>query len=402
MVIKKKNDKPAKASAKEAKADNKPSAKVASKRPALGGAINDLEKQYGKGVIQRAGETLEIDFVPTGIIGLDSLLGGGAAKGRVYEVMGPESSGKTTLATLMAASFQRKGEPVAFVDAEQAYDKRYAKDLGYDLDNPELSVYSQPDSAEQALDIVCKLAESKTVGLTILDSIAALVPQKELDGEMDKESMGLLARLMGKFLRKVTGPANKNNNTVVLINQIRMKIGVMYGSPETTPGGQAPKFFASTRADVRKVDTIKDSKGQVIGIENKIKIIKNKTAPTAFMERTFKLYWGAGYDKIGDLISVASENNVITRRGAFFYIGEEKLGQGITQAAASLANKEDVLRQVFVATAEALIKRKLLPNSYLDHTDFIIDGMKGGVVSPLLAEEAGAEEESDDTTEAAS
>lgn len=377
---------------KKTKKEDKPKAKVASKtdsaalptgkRPPMSAAISKIESQYGKGSIQKAGEVSKIAFVPTGVIGLDALLGGGTPMGKIMEFYGPESSGKTTLATLMAASYQRKNDPVCFIDVEQVYDKGYAKDLGFDIDNEELAVFSQPDSAEEALDSLISFAESGSVGLSVLDSVAALAPQKELDGTMEEKSYALVAKLMAQALRKITGFANKNNNAIIFINQLREKIGIQFGNPETTTGGKSLKFGAAIRLDIRRIGQIKDGT-ETIGTEIKVKVIKNKVAPTAFAERTFRLYWGAGYDKIGDLISCAVEVGALNQKGAFFYNGEKNIGQGLSLATKTLISDEPLLREVLTNTVEAFIVRRKLPEAYRGQIDFVLEGMKGGLVSPL-------------------
>lgn len=312
---------------------------------ALSAAIAALEKDYGKGSIMRLDEGFEhepIEAIPTGSIGLDVALGiGGIPRGRVVEIYGPESSGKTTLTLHMAAECQRKGGTVVFVDAEHALDLRYAERLG--VDTHKLLV-SQPDSGEQALEIVETLVRSNAVELVIVDSVAALVPQAELDGDMGDSLPGLQARLMSQALRKLTGAMSKTKTTVIFINQIRMKIGVMFGSPETTAGGNALKFYSSVRMDIRRIGAIKDGE-QVVGNRTKVKIVKNKVAPP-FREVEFDILYNEGISQNGELIDYGVELGVIDKGGAWYAFRGERIGQGRENAKKFLDENHDVRNQI--------------------------------------------------------
>lgn len=294
---------------------------------ALNTAIGELEKRYGKGAIMNMAQTQQerVEGVPTGSLGLDIALGiGGIPKGRIVEVYGPESSGKTTLALHMAAETQRKGGTVVFIDAEHALDVAYARRLG--VDTSKLLV-SQPDCGEQALEICETLISSNSVELVVIDSVAALVPRAEIDGEMEDQQPGIQARLMSKALRKITAIAAKNGTTILFINQIRMKIGVMFGSPETTAGGNALKFYASVRLDVRRIGSIKGEGDVVIGNRARVKVVKNKVAPP-FRECEFDIIFNEGISQLGEIIDMGVEKGVIDKAGAWFSFKGERLGQG--------------------------------------------------------------------------
>jgi recombination protein RecA len=290
-------------------------------------AVGQIEKQFGKGSIMRLGQRGAIapmECISTGAISIDYALGiGGVPRGRVVEIFGPESSGKTTLALQVIAEAQRNGGMAAFVDAEHALDAQYAQKLGVDLEN---LLVSQPDNGEQALEIVEVLVRSNSVDVVVVDSVAALVPKAEIEGEMGEAQMGLQARLMSQALRKLTGVVSKSKTTLIFINQLREKIGVMFGNPETTTGGRALKFYASVRIDIRRIASIKDG-DQVIGGRTRVKIVKNKVAPP-FREAEFDVMYGQGISREGDLLDLAVEKRIIEKSGAWFAYSGERLGQG--------------------------------------------------------------------------
>ena len=289
-------------------------------------AVKTIEKEYGKGSIMKLGDRAEVsvDAIPSGSLALDLALGiGGYPKGRIIEIYGPESSGKTTLALHAIAECQKKGGRCAFIDAENAIDPVYARNLGVDIDE---LILSQPDSGEQALDITEILIKSGAIDLVVIDSVAALVPQAELDGEMGDASVGLQARLMSKAMRKLAGVMNHSNTTAIFINQLREKVGIMFGNPETTPGGRALKFYSSVRLDVRKGEAMK-SGTEVIGNITKIKVVKNKVAPP-FRTATVTVIYGEGISHVDEIINMAVENDIIEKSGAWFSYEGEKIGQG--------------------------------------------------------------------------
>ena len=296
------------------------------KAKALDVAMSQIEQTYGKGSIMKLGQrtAMDIEAISTGSLSLDVALGiGGLPKGRIVEIYGPESSGKTTLALHVIAEAQKKGENCAFIDAEHALDPAYAKKLGVNID--ELLI-SQPDTGEQALEITDSLVRSKAISVLVVDSVAALTPKAEIEGEMGDAHMGLQARLMSQALRKLTGSVSKSNCMVIFINQIRMKIGVMFGSPETTAGGNALKFYSSCRLDIRRIGAIKD-KDEIIGNQTRVKVVKNKVAPP-FRLVEFDIMYGEGISKLGELIDLGVKVGTVEKSGAWFYYKGEKIGQG--------------------------------------------------------------------------
>jgi recombination protein RecA len=320
---------------------------------AIENAVVQIEKQFGKGSIMRLGQrgaVAPMDFISTGSISIDYALGiGGVPRGRVVEIFGPESSGKTTLALQVIAEAQKAGGMAAFVDAEHALDAAYAQKLGVELEN---LLVSQPDNGEQALEIVEVLIRSNSVDVVVVDSVAALVPKAEIEGEMGEAQMGLQARLMSQALRKLTGAVSKSNTTLIFINQLREKIGVMFGNPETTTGGRALKFYASVRIDIRRIASIKDG-DQVIGGRTRVKIVKNKVAPP-FREAEFDVMYGEGISKEGDLLDLAVEKRIVEKSGAWFAFGGERLGQGRENAKQFLKDNP-VMRQ----TVEDRVRKEL-------------------------------------------
>jgi recombination protein RecA len=308
---------------------------------ALESAVGQIEKQFGKGSIMRLGQNnavAPVEVISTGAISIDYALGiGGMPRGRVIEIFGPESSGKTTLALQVIAEAQKKGGMAAFVDAEHALDAAYAKKLGVDLDN---LLVSQPDNGEQALEIVEVIIRSNSVDVVVVDSVAALVPRAEIEGEMGDAQMGLQARLMSQALRKLTGAVSKSKASLIFINQLREKIGVMFGNPETTTGGRALKFYSSVRVDIRRIGAIKDGEN-VVGGRTRVKIVKNKMAPP-FREAEFDIMYGEGVSREGDLIDIAVEHKIIEKSGAWFAYGGERLGQGRENVKGFLKENVDI------------------------------------------------------------
>ena len=315
------------------------------KQKALDSALAQIERQFGKGSIMKLGAdnpVQEIEATSTGSLGLDIALGiGGIPKGRIIEIYGPESSGKTTLTLHCAAEEQKKGGVCAFVDAEHALDPIYAKKLGVDLD--ELLI-SQPDTGEQALEIVDTLVRSGAVSLVIVDSVAALTPKSELEGDMGDSSVGVQARLMSQAMRKLTGSINRSKCTVIFINQIRMKIGVMFGSPETTTGGNALKFYSSVRLDIRRIGAIKD-RDEVVGNETRVKVVKNKVAPP-FKQIEFDIMYGEGISKTGELLDLGVKAGVVDKSGSWFSYGDERIGQGRENAKRFLKENTQIALEI--------------------------------------------------------
>ncbi len=316
-------------------------------------ALSQIEKQFGKGSIMRLGTKdvlVAVEVIPTGAISFDAALGvGGMPRGRVVEIFGPEASGKTTIALHVVAEAQRRGGMAAFVDAEHALDATYAKRLGVDVDN---LLVSQPDYGEQALEITGALVRSNAVDVLVIDSVAALVPKAELDGEMGDSLPGLHARLMSQALRKLTGIVSKSKTCLIFINQIREKIGVMFGNPETTTGGRALKFYASVRVDIRRIASIKEG-DRVIGSRTKVKIVKNKIA-APFREAEFDILYGEGISKEGDLIDVAAGLNLLEKSGAWFSFAGERIGQGRENARQFLRENRDIRRKLEIEVRTAL------------------------------------------------
>jgi recombination protein RecA len=334
------------------KIEDKPVAS-SGKTQALQLAVDQIEKQFGKGSIMRLGDAQRVDIetIPTGSLSLDLALGGGIPKGRVIEIYGPESSGKTTVCLHAVAQVQKSGGTAAYVDAEHALDPAYAKRIGVDTDN---LLLSQPDSGEQALEVVEALVRSNAVDIIVVDSVAALVPQAEIEGDMGDAHMGLQARLMSQALRKLTGVINKTNCTVIFVNQLRMKIGIMFGNPETTTGGNALKFYASVRMDIRRISQIKQGDA-IIGNHCRIKVVKNKVA-APFREAEFDIMYNQGISREGDVIDLAAAHEIVQKSGAWYEYKGEKIAQGREAAKKYLSENPKILEEVSKATMEAATK----------------------------------------------
>lgn len=312
---------------------------------ALDAAISQIEKQYGKGAVMKLGDPsaqMNVETIPTGSLSLDLALGlGGIPKGRIIEIYGPESSGKTTVTLHMIAEVQKRGGIAGFIDAEHALDPVYAKNIGVDIDNLYIS---QPDCGEQALEITETMVRSGAIDIVVVDSVAALVPKAEIDGDMGDSHVGLQARLMSQALRKLTAVISKSNCTVIFINQLREKVGVMFGNPETTTGGRALKFYSSVRLDVRRIESLKQS-GDVVGNRTRVKVVKNKIAPP-FKEAEFDIMFGEGISKVGDILDLAAENNIINKSGAWYAYEGNKIGQGRENAKNYLKENPSVCDEV--------------------------------------------------------
>ena len=328
------------------------------KQKALEAALGHIEKQYGKGSIMKLGESganMQVETVPTGSLSLDIALGvGGVPKGRIIEIYGPESSGKTTVALHMVAEVQKRGGIAGFIDAEHALDPVYAKNIGVDIDNLYIS---QPDNGEQALEITETMVRSGAVDIVIVDSVAALVPKAEIDGDMGDSHVGLQARLMSQALRKLTAVISKSNCVVIFINQLREKVGVMFGNPETTTGGRALKFYSSIRLDVRRVETLKQG-GEMVGNHTRIKVVKNKVAPP-FKQAEFDIMFGTGISKEGDILDLAADCGIVNKSGAWYAYNGDKIGQGRENAKLFLKEHTDICDEI---EKKVRIQYHLLPD----------------------------------------
>ena len=326
------------------------------KMKALQAALSKIEKDFGKGSIMRMGEEKieNVEVIPTGSIGLNAALGvGGYPKGRIIEIYGPESSGKTTLAIHAIAEAQKAGGVAAFIDAEHAFDRFYAQKLGVDIDNLYIS---QPDNGEQALEIADQLIRSAAIDIIVIDSVAALTPKKEIEGDMGDSAVGLHARLMSQALRKVTSTIAKTNTTCIFINQLREKIGVMFGNPETTNGGNALKFYASVRLDIRKASSIKDG-DNIVGNQVKVKVVKNKVAPP-FRKAEFEITFGEGISKIGEIVDLGVEYGLIKKSGSWFSYGDSKLGQGRDAVKSMLTDNPELCEELEAKIMDILKEQK--------------------------------------------
>ena len=328
------------------------------KQKALEAALGHIEKQYGKGSVMKLGESganMQVETVPTGSLSLDIALGvGGVPKGRIIEIYGPESSGKTTVALHMVAEVQKRGGLAGFIDAEHALDPVYAKNIGVDIDNLYIS---QPDNGEQALEITETMVRSGAVDIVIVDSVAALVPKAEIDGDMGDSHVGLQARLMSQALRKLTAVISKSNCVVIFINQLREKVGVMFGNPETTTGGRALKFYSSIRLDVRRVETLKQG-GEMVGNHTRIKVVKNKVAPP-FKQAEFDIMFGTGISKEGDILDLAADCGIVNKSGAWYAYNGDKIGQGRENAKLFLKEHTDICDEI---EKKVRIQYHLLPD----------------------------------------
>ncbi|MCI2046541.1 MAG: recombinase RecA [Faecalibacterium sp.] len=333
------------------------------KKEALANALAQIEKQFGKGAVMKLGDNvaMQVDAIPTGSLGLDLALGvGGMPRGRVVEVYGPESSGKTTLALHVLAEAQKKGGEVAFIDVEHALDPTYAAALGVDIDS---LLVSQPDTGEQALEICEALVRSGAIDAIVLDSVAAMVPRQEIEGEMGDSHVGLQARLMSQALRKLTGVIGKTNTVCIFINQLREKVGIVYGNPEVTTGGRALKYYSSVRVDVRRIEGLKDSSGNFVGNRTRAKVVKNKVAPP-FREAEFDIMFGEGISKVGELIDLGVKLNIVQKSGAYFSYGDIRLGQGRDNAKQFLKDNPEIANDIegqIRANADKLLPARKAP-----------------------------------------
>ena len=332
------------------------------KQKALEAALGHIEKQYGKGSVMKLGESganMQVETVPTGSLSLDIALGvGGVPKGRIIEIYGPESSGKTTVALHMVAEVQKRGGIAGFIDAEHALDPVYAKNIGVDIDNLYIS---QPDNGEQALEITETMVRSGAVDIVIVDSVAALVPKAEIDGDMGDSHVGLQARLMSQALRKLTAVISKSNCVVIFINQLREKVGVMFGNPETTTGGRALKFYSSIRLDVRRVETLKQG-GEMVGNHTRIKVVKNKVAPP-FKQAELDIMFGTGISKEGDILDLAADCGIVNKSGAWYAYNGDKIGQGRENAKIFLKEHTDICDEI---EKQVRIHYNLLPGENVE------------------------------------
>ena len=354
------------AAKKESK--NVTAAPAGDKKAALETALAQIEKQFGKGAVMKLGANIamQVDSISTGSLGLDMALGvGGLPRGRIIEIYGPESSGKTTLALHVLAEAQKKGGEVAFIDVEHALDPTYARALGVDIDS---LLVSQPDTGEQAMEICEALVRSGAIDAIVVDSVAAMVPRAEIEGEMGDSHVGLQARLMSQALRKLTGIIGKTNTVCIFINQLREKVGVVYGSPEVTTGGRALKYYSSVRIDVRRIEGLKDSTGSFTGNRTRAKIVKNKVAPP-FREAEFDIMFGEGISKVGEIIDLGVKLGIVQKSGAWFNYGETRLGQGRDNAKQFLRDNPDIAAEI-----EAIVR---------ENADRILAAGKKGVVKPI-------------------
>jgi len=337
------------------------------KRKALDAAMSQIEKQFGKGSVMKLGEfqSMNVEAISTGALNLDIALGiGGIPKGRIIEIYGPESSGKTTLALHAVAEAQKKGGEAAFIDAEHALDPGYAKKIGVDIDN---LIVAQPDTGEQALEIAEALIRSGAIDIVVVDSVAALVPKAEIDGDMGDAHVGLQARLMSQALRKLAGTINKTNAIIIFINQLREKVGIMFGNPETTPGGRALKFYASVRMDIRRIENIKQD-GNVVGSRTRVKVVKNKVAPP-FREAEFDIIYGKGISREGTILDLAVELNIIEKSGSWFSYNGERIGQGRENVKAYLLENPKIMED---------LEKKIRDNFSQAFENALVDGEPEG------------------------
>lgn len=338
------------------------------KLKALDAAISSIERNFGKGAVMKLGDpsaAMNVETIPTGSLSLDIALGmGGVPKGRIVEIYGPESSGKTTVALHMVAEVQKRGGIAGFIDAEHALDPAYAKNIGVDID--ELYI-SQPDNGEQALEITETLVRSGAVDIIIVDSVAALVPKAEIDGDMGDSHVGLHARLMSQALRKLTAVISKTNCVVIFINQLREKVGIMFGNPETTTGGRALKFYASVRLDVRRIETLKNN-GEMVGNRTRVKVVKNKIAPP-FKEAEFDIMFGKGISREGDILDLAVISNIVVKSGAWFSYNGDKIGQGRENSKQFLMEHPEIMEEIETKVREYYIKTGSAENTDQDLTE---------------------------------